>query len=91
MFFQNNESRQQSCFILPWSHKAAAWLITHGILGDAFREWGVREPRRSDPRTVRRGHARKIVPLEWGAFHVKGIEGSEVSISKVSSWASVLA
>lgn len=51
----------------------------------------MREPSRSDPRTVRGGHARKMVPLEWGAFHVKGIEGSEVSISKVSSWASVLA
>lgn len=48
-------------------------------------ENGVREPHRSDPRTVRGGHARTMVPLEWDAFHVRGIEGSEVSISKVSS------
>lgn len=54
-------------------------------------ENGVREPHRSDPRTVRGVHARKMVPLEGDAFYVRGIEGPEVFVSKVSSWASALA
>lgn len=54
-------------------------------------ENGVRESHRSDPRTVRGGHARKMAPLEGDAFYVRGTEGSEVSVSKVPSWASALA